>query len=194
VRRQVLTAALLTLLVLALTACGGGNEDEDQISDVIEKTATTNADSNCDKLETQSFLEQTNFSTGESAVKSCKASGPEGNAKSVEVSDVEVDGDRATAHVALTGSAFDGQTLVVSLAKQGDQWKMDHIDDIVDFDVKRFGEAFAAGASKGGDLDQTQAKCVAAYFGSQKPAALKAAVLSGDPNRIGPAFRGCLIG
>lgn len=193
-RRSLLVTALLAVFALTFAACGGGNDDEDQIAEVIETTATTSADSNCTDLETQRFLEQTNFSSGQDAVDACKASKPEDNAESADVSNVEVDGDKATALVKLTGSTFDGQTLDVSLVKQDDQWKMDRIDGIEDFDVKRFGLAFAAGASKGGDLDQTQAKCVAAYFASQDPEALKAAVLSGDPAKLAPAFRGCLIG
>jgi hypothetical protein len=191
--RRLLIAALFSFSVFGFAACGGGgNSDEDQISEVIETTATTNADSNCTDLETQSFVEQANFSTGKDAVAACKDSGPESNADSVKVTEIEVDGDRATAHATLSGSTFDGQTLVVSLVKDGDQWQMDHIDDIVGFDAKRFGEAFAAGATRGGDLNQTEARCIASNFAEQDPGDLKAAVLSGDPTQLASTFQGCL--
>ena len=50
------------LAALALAACGGddgGSEDEDQITEAIEKSATEADASACTELQTQNFVEQT---------------------------------------------------------------------------------------------------------------------------------------
>src|SRR4051812_7051076 len=127
-RRLLAVPIVLVAAAFPLAGCGGGGSDEDQITDVITTSATTNVDSNCTDLETQRFLEQVEFKTGADALKQCKESGPESNADSADVSNVEVTGSTATAEVAIRGAAFDGQTLNISLIKEGDQWKLDHID------------------------------------------------------------------
>lgn len=67
-------------------------------------------------------------SEGAEAVKTCeKEASEESGAESASVSNVEVDGSKATADVALTGGSLDGQGVEVALVKQGDQWKLDEI-------------------------------------------------------------------
>jgi hypothetical protein len=192
-RHLVLIAALFTFSTLAVAACGGGgNDDEDQITDAIQTTATTTNDSNCTKFETQRFLDQTEFKSGKAALQECKSSNPENDADSADVSNIDVNGDKATADAALTGSAFGGQTLVISLVKEGDQWKLDYIEDIKNFDVPEFAKAFAVAAQKGDNpLSAAQATCVKDNLATAPPDTLKAAVLSGDPNKLSPAFQGC---
>jgi hypothetical protein len=180
---------------LALAACGGGDSDEDKIADAIETTATTTSDENCTELQTQRFVEQTNFETGQEAIEQCKEEGAESNADSTDVSKVEVNGDKATAEVAITGSTFDGQNLVISLVKEDDQWKLDHIDDIIDFDLQAFADAFEEVSKRGEDpFTDQQAKCVADNFASAQPETVKSALLSGDASELLPAFEGCGLG
>jgi hypothetical protein len=193
VRKQLLIVAVLALLGLAFSACGGGgSDDEDQISEAIETAATTTTDSNCTELETQRFLEQTEFTTGQDAVQQCKSSDPANDAESVEVSNVSVDGDKATADAAITGSVFDGQTLVISLVKEDDQWKLDHVDDIKDFDGGQFARAFAEGVQKSDtSLSPSQARCLVGKLAAAPVDSLKAAVLSGNGDQLTALFSGC---
>ena len=178
--------------MLPLAGCGGGNSDEDEITDVVTTTATTNADSNCTELETQRFLEQVEFTSGADAIKLCKASGPESNADSADVSNVEVNGDTATAEVAITGAAFDGQTLKVSLVKEGDQWKLDHIDSFVKFDQQAFAEAFSKATQEGDQpASQDQANCTAGKLAAAPSGALQQAILSGNSQAFSALFGTC---
>jgi hypothetical protein len=48
------------------------------------------------------------------------------------VSDVKVDGAKASATAALQGGDLDGQKLAVGLVEQGDVWKIDRIDGLQD--------------------------------------------------------------
>jgi hypothetical protein len=177
-----------------VTGCGGGTSDEDQITDVIEQTATTSSKENCTELETQRFVEQNTFDTGKAAVKSC-IDDTGSNADSVKTTNVKVDGDKATATAAVTGSTFDGQTVKVSLVKTDDQWKMDHIDDIVNFDQQKFAKSFEAALTEGDKpVPADQAKCVASGFANASADAAKTVILSGQAAALEPVFKKCGVG
>lgn len=121
------------LLSFALAACGSssgggsGGSDEGQIVETIEKSLSDPSPADCKELETQAFVEQTTHETGAKAIKSCEEQGSEGTSESVDVSKVQVKGSGATADVAFSGGSFSGQTLVLALIKEGEQWKLDNI-------------------------------------------------------------------
>ena len=175
---------------------GGGNEDEAQITSVIETDATSTAPADCTKLYTQSFLNQTKFDVnGQEAVDACVRDMPfdADNSDSVDVTDVRVSGDSATADAHYTGGLFDGQTLVFSLRKNGDQWKLDQFDDIKGFDVQRFADAWAETAPKFTNQTQKEANCAAKVFASMSPNEVKAGLLSGDSEQLFPFAEDCEI-
>ena len=119
------------LAALALSACGGGGNnssaDQDQITKQIQFAATSGDPKACTTAQTQHFTDQTSGDngTGTAAVRTCEQDASQGVADKVDVSDISVDGDNATAKVAITGSVFDGQTLNVALVKEGGTWKLD---------------------------------------------------------------------
>jgi hypothetical protein len=143
-KRRFSLACLVVFSALAVVACGGsGNSDESQIEEAIETSATTTDPADCTKLSTRHFMEQTTQSEGSEAVKECeKQASEETGAESASVSNVEVDGSKATADVALTGGSFDGQTLGVTLVKEGNQWKLDELTGFAKFDKAKLIEAF----------------------------------------------------
>jgi hypothetical protein len=194
-RRLPLITALAFLLALAVGACGGGGgggNEEDQIAAAIQTAATTTSASNCTELETQRFLEQTEFRTGQAAIAECKRSDPANDADSVAVSNVSIDGETATADAAVKGSVFDGQTLVIALVKDGDQWKLDHVDDIKGFDGAQFARAFAAAVEAGNStLTAEQTRCLTQKLAAAPSDTLKAAVLSGDGDKLAALISGC---
>src|SRR4051794_31169161 len=191
-KRLLIVPIVLVAAAFPLAGCGGGNSDEDQITDAITTSATTNDDSNCTDLETQRFLEQIEFTTGPDALKQCKQSGPESNADSVDVSNVAVNGDTATAEAAITGAAFDGQTLEISLVKEGDQWKLDNIDSFKNFDQQTFADAFAKAATEGDDpASQDQANCIAGKVAAAPANTLQQAILSGNEQAFAALFGTC---
>jgi hypothetical protein len=191
-RRLLLLSLLLVAAAFPLTGCGGGNSDEDQINDVITTVATTNNPSNCTELMTQRFLEQLEFTSGADAVKQCKSSGRESNADSVDVSNIEIEGDTATADAAVTGAAFDGQTIKLSLVKEGDQWKIDHLESFVEFDQQAFADAFAKVAQEGKQpATVDQANCIRGKLAATPSQTLQQAVLSGNSDALGALIGAC---
>lgn len=189
-------ALLLLASAVALTACGGsgGSSDEDQITTVINEVATGTDPAACTTDSTQRFLEQTEFVKGKEAVKTCEQNQKDtsDDPSSVDISKIKVNGTDATASIAFTGSSFDGQTLDVSLVKAGDQWKLDQIEDIPNFDVTKFATAFAKSAQQPPNaLPAQQADCIEVALGSADPAKLKTVVLNGDPSGLVGIFRAC---
>jgi hypothetical protein len=134
--RMTLVAFALALS-LGLAACGDdSSEDEDDISAAIETVATEDDPSTCTELQTESFVSQTSGS-----LEACEQD-PSAEAESVEVSNVEVDGDSATADAAFTGGFLDGQTVTIGLANEDDQWKLDSLDGFAEFDRDTFVAGF----------------------------------------------------
>jgi copper chaperone CopZ len=149
-----LLPCVLILCALGLVACGGGDSDASKIEEAIETAATGTDPSKCTEVETQHFVEQSSQERGQAALKECEkeAKKGEGAAESVEVSNVEVDGSKATADVALTGGTFDSQTIEVDMIEEGGQWKANELVRFTKFDKGKFLAAIEGelgGASKG---------------------------------------------
>jgi hypothetical protein len=202
-RPRWLALVLLAFAIpLTLAACGGdddddgggdGSDDQAQITATIEAAATGTDPEKCTMVMTQRFVEQTNFSTGEEAVTQCEEdAGNDPAAESVDVTNIEVDGESATAEAAATGGGLNGQTIAVSLVKQGDQWKLDHLDDFVEFDAGAFADSVAESASAGGETPQQTVDCIRNRIQSSDPEQVKAAYLSGNAGQLLGLFGACL--
>lgn len=175
-----------------LSACGGGGSNDDsQITDAVNAAAVSGDASACTEAQTQRFTEQSEGSTGSAAIAACKKSAGQNNADSVDVTEIKVDGDKATANVAVTGSAFDGQTLAISFVKDNGTWKLDYIEDIPNFDATKFAASFTAQALKAGQLSAAQVKCITGNIASAGPTSIKQAILSGNQAALAPLFAGC---
>ena len=189
-------AALVAALVLA--ACGdddegGGGEstsDEGQIEAVIEESVGSDDPDACTEAATLAFLEQTELAKGQAAIDSCIESTQDesDDPDSVEVSAVEVEGDTATANVAFAGGSFDGQSLSVSLVNEGG-WKLDGIEDLIDFDPRLFGAQFADNPPEA--VSEERAQCLGDEFAAADADELEAAILSGEPTELAPYFAAC---
>jgi hypothetical protein len=131
--------AAASMAAFTLAACGGddNSEDEDQITETIELAATSGDPKVCTEAQTVNFIQQTSGEPGDSpeqAVRQCEQDAANTPAEEVDVTDIEIDGDSATAKAEVTGSFFDGQTLDLGLVKDGDQWKLDEFRGLADFD------------------------------------------------------------
>jgi ABC-type glycerol-3-phosphate transport system substrate-binding protein len=135
--RFILLILALAAFSFALAACGG-DDDEDQITEAIEFAATSGDPAACTEAQTLRFTEQTTGQQGAAALKQCRRDAEDDTADSVDVSNIEVDGDSATAEGAVSGSFFDGQTVAVALVKQDDEWKLDELTGFVDLDRDAF--------------------------------------------------------
>jgi hypothetical protein len=186
------------LLALALAACGGGGEsDEDKVVETIETSALSTDPADCKALATQKFMEQTEAAKGSEAVKSCEeeAEDTEGDPESVDVSNVTVDGSRATADAAFKGGNFDGQTLGVALLEEDGGWKLDEVTGFAKFDqdklVENFEEAFETGDEP---LDPQVVTCMGEVFDELDKPEFEELLFGGSQQPIVEIAEGCQEG
>lgn len=132
---------VLLASALALTACGGGSSssgggEETAIEEAIETAATSSDPSKCTEVQTEYFNETESGKTGEAALKACEKEVEEGNeqAESVTVSNIEIEGEGATAIVEVEGSPLNGQVIGVALEKEEGDWKLDGFSGFVKYD------------------------------------------------------------
>jgi hypothetical protein len=181
-KRCLAFSCLLIVSALALAACGSSNNDESQIEEAIKISATSTKPASCKEVSTQQFMEQTTRSKGSEAVKACEKEASEGaGAKSVTVSNVEVDGSKATADSTLTGGSFDGQKVEVALEKDGDQWKLDELTGFVKFDEEKVISTLESSfAEPSSGVSKKQAACIVKSFEGAPQAEFEEALLSGS--------------
>ena len=163
--RLLLPVLLLALVAAAgFAACGSGESDEDKITSLVESAATSTDPADCKALETQNFMEQSEHAEGREAVEKCEEDTEEGvgNPDEVEVSEVEVEDEEASANVAFIGGTADGQTLEVSLVEEEGDWKLDEVTGFADFNREKL-EAGLLGSleAAGSELSSEQAGCIA---------------------------------
>jgi ABC-type glycerol-3-phosphate transport system substrate-binding protein len=185
------------LATFALAACGGdddgGSEDEDQITAAIERAATSTDPSKCTEVETIKFIQETDADPGDSpeeALRKCQQNVGGAAADSVDVSEIEVDGDSATARALVSGSFFDGQTLDLALIKDGDQWKLDEINGFTDFDPSAMASAVGEGLSQDG-AGQQAIDCVSNRIESLPADQVEAAFSENDRQAEDAIFEPC---
>jgi len=162
-KRHLLLLGALIVSALALVACGSsGGNDEAEIEEAIETSATASDPANCTKLETLNFSEQSSGESGKAATEACEeeAKDPEGKAESVAVSEVEVDGSKATANAAITGGSLEGQTVSLALVEEDGQWKLDQITGFVKLDQGQLANVFAEQLEKGEEVEPEITACI----------------------------------
>jgi hypothetical protein len=194
-KRLALLPCLLILAALTLSACGGGgsNSDEGPIEEAIETSATTRNASNCTKLETLKFDEQGAQTQGRAAVKACEEElkEPSAKAESVEVSNIKVNGSKASAEAAVTGGGFDGQTLEIDLVKEGEQWKLDELVAFAKFDQAKLVKALSAEFEKDESVEPKLAACVEEGFEEASQPEVEKLILGGSSKPIEELAEGC---
>jgi hypothetical protein len=183
VRKLLLLGGCLIGAALVLSACGGGEGDEDKIASAIETLATSTDPADCVALSTLAFMEQTESEEGKAAEKACEedAEEPSGDPDSVTVSEVEVDGAAATANVAFVGGNLDGQTLTIGLVEEDGDWKLDQLESFAEFDKAKLVAAFDEGLTESGELEEALASCMVEELEASSNEELEELVLSGSP-------------
>jgi predicted PilT family ATPase len=122
------TAALICLLA-ALAGCGGNDQEdaEQTVRDFVTALRERDADTFCDDLLTEEFLEQFSGASGDNASESCKrelksVTGIE-RVKLVKIGKAKVDGDEASVRAVIVRQ---GQRIdqVYRLKKEDGDWKL----------------------------------------------------------------------
>ncbi|HSS05059.1 MAG TPA: hypothetical protein VLK89_07745 [Solirubrobacterales bacterium] len=134
----------VVVLIVALFAFQRltASRDSTKIRQAIESVATGVDPSHCTEKATEGYLEQTTGEEAPFADEACESRAGEGAADSVDVRDIAIDGDRATAVVANKGGSFDGSRLVVRLIDRDGGWRLDRIVEFADFDRAKFRRAY----------------------------------------------------
>jgi hypothetical protein len=202
-RRRLALVVPLLVVPFAVAACGGGggsssvasgasgaSGDEAAVTTAIQDSATSTDPSTCTTLETQAFVEQSTFKTGQDAVKTCQENASN-HADSVDVTNVSVKGTKATADAAITGGSLDGQTLTVQLVNDGGQWKLNHIVTFVKFDRASFLKAFQESLTTQGQLNSSQIHCVLSTMSQGSDKQIQQLMLSGSQSELSQVFGGC---
>ena len=190
-------ALLLAAALLTLTACGGGSSDEDKITESIEKAATTSDPSTCTELETQRFVEQNSTEKGKAAVESCEKEAEEGEeqAESVEVSNVSVNGSKATAQAAFEGGSLGSQAIEVALVEEGGNWKLDYVEGFADYNGKALGEQFEEQfEEEPGELSPEQTKCIVGKISGLSKEEAEEAFFAGTAEPVIELVHSCVEG
>ncbi len=162
-KRHLLLVSALLVSALALVACGGsGSSDEDKIEEAIETSATASDPANCTKLETLSFSEQSSGESGKAATEECEeeAKDPEGKAESVVVSEVEVDGSKATANAAITGGSLEGQTVSMPWSKRTVSGSSTRSPASSKLDQAQLAKVFEEQLEKGEEVEPEVTACI----------------------------------
>jgi len=124
---------------LLLAACGESGERQ-ALEEMIHASMVETGPESCLKFSTLRMLESTTDREGEAAITACEESSldsfPE-QPKGADVSQVDVDGDSATALLAFKGSFLDGQRLRYAFVERGGRWRYDQMLGFVDLDAAR---------------------------------------------------------
>lgn len=191
-RQRLLILPCLLIAVLALAACGSSDDETSEVEDVIVTSATTTDPADCEKTQTQQFMEQISRESGDAAVEACEADAQDDEGlDGAEVSAIEVDGSNATAEAALTGGGLDGQAVEVALVKDGDQWKMDEVVKFTDFDHAHLVDGLEKELS---DTDESEAKfasCFVEAFKQASEAEVEELVFGKSPQALEEVFELC---
>ena len=193
-KRALVPLALLVLAAATVTACGGGESDEDKIVAVIEIAETTTDPGNCTELQTQRFNDQVTQQSGKAGTKACEAEAKEGQAqaKSVKVSNVSVNDEKATAEVEFKGGPLDSQTLDVALVEADGGWKLDHVEGFADYDGKALGKAFEARFEEAPEgLSPKQASCISRKIAASSEAEAEELFFGGSSQPIVKLAESC---
>lgn len=137
---------------------------QEQVTELVTRLATTAHPGACSADYTADGLEAM---LGTSDVARCEASVKRGEpASSVEVSQVEVDGDRASARVAFDGGDSAGTAITVDLVRDEDRWRVDGQRDLEVVDRAAYDVAFraAVGEAAGEVLPAANVPCVQDRF------------------------------
>jgi hypothetical protein len=123
--RKFLWIGAAVLLIAFLGSRLIAPSDSAEIEEAITTVATSKDPGFCDAFLTQAYLEQMTGVKAPYADELCEEAARLDAADAVDVTDVDVNGDEATATATYSGSSLDGSSLVVRLVRSDGDWKLD---------------------------------------------------------------------
>lgn len=165
-KKTLLLLPLVLIAALPLAACGGGSsssgDSEGAIETAIETAATSTDPSKCTEVQTEAFNEVETGESGKKALQACEEEAKEDNspAESVKVSNINVDGESATAQVAVGGGALNEQAIEVEVVEEEGDWKLNALEGFANYDGKALGKAIEKRLGEENGAPASLARCM----------------------------------
>ncbi len=200
VKKSLLLLPLVLIAsALALAACGGGgsssggDETETAIAEVVEKSAMSTSPSKCTEFQTEAFNEQDQGVEGAEALKACEQNVEESEspAEKVDVSNINVEGETATAEAAVTGSALNGQTVELEAVEEEGTWKLNKFLSFTKFDGAALAEGLEEQFAKEEGVDPEEAECVSQGVGAASQKQVEELAFEGNYELLEEVAQGC---
>jgi hypothetical protein len=149
---------------------------------VVEKSATSTSPSKCTEYQTVAFNEQDTGAKGQEAVAACEENVKESEspAEKIDVSNIDVEGETATAEAAVTGSALNGQTVELEVVEEGGTWKLNKFLSFTKFDGGALAEGLEEQFAKEEGVDPEEAECVSQGIGNAPQKAVEELAFEGN--------------
>lgn len=167
-------------------------DPDSRVEEAVERALRSSGPGGCTEYYTLSFLEQSYGVAGERAIAACEMDESQGDGPTVvEVSGVEVSGDRAEAQVRSEGGAF-GPVLSRIELVEDERWLLDRTLD-AEVDRPRLEASYERWLRSPPDsLSERQARCVLSALGPVSTDRIERALVEG---RLGlRLFGGPLVG
>jgi hypothetical protein len=177
-RAAAVVVVLLVVLFFGQRLIAPGSE-EHQIEDAIEMAATSDDPDTCRELRTETFLQQSAGVPAPYSDDLCEIYAGESGADSVRVSEIRVDGDRATATVYYEGGDYDGSRFVEELVEEGADWKLNRTVE-VQLDRDGFDRGYRQDYLDFGSTERA-ADCAIEKAGALSDERIEEMLLSGNP-------------
>lgn len=194
-RRFSLVLVLVAFSAAVLAACGGGEAQAGKIEAAIREELKAEDPAICPAMETATMQKQVHEHLL-GALENCEA-GNTGKSlvESVEVSNVKVDGESATALVAIKGGNLAGQTVVMALNKHSGEWEIHRVSTFQHYDRRALLRAFMEGV---GQVAKTPAEkrfaaCVAHELRNETQRQIKRLMLNPAPSPFDFRVEVCAI-
>ena len=186
----VVAIAVVAFWIVRATA----GDEEGAVAQAIDAVATSDDPAVCTDRVTQAYLEQVTGLPADAAVAACiqTAAEPALQADAVDVSEVTIDGDAATAKVTYDGTTLNGSTLEVGLVRADGEWLLDQRIGFESLDRSAVAEGVRAVlAEPPTDLSAAGAECATERLMALSKAGLESALISADTTAYSKAIIVC---
>lgn len=196
-KHKLLIPFFVLVLALGLAACGGGGDSdngdaEGDIETVIETSATSTDPASCAEYSTLLFMEQTTGNEGKEAEQACEEDVNDGsNPESVTVTNIEVDGEDATADAEFEGGNLDGQGLSVALVEEGGEWKLNEFTGFANFDAELLTNSLVEQLEEEENASPEVISCIAEGMGELDESEYEQLVIENNSQPFVEIVEGC---
>lgn len=189
-----LTATFVLVACLLGGGCGGGDSREDEVRAALTEALTSRDVAVCDERMTASYLQQyTTESTTAAARRSCRENQRSDRARSVRISDITVQGSRATAEFSTVGGVLAFRTATMALRRSDGEWRLHRVTRAT-LDRPQFFNAVRRSLARPPDAVPTSTiDCVQRSLKERSDEEIVSQILDGDPRYLATPALVCSV-